>query len=289
MANNNVCFDGYFANRFFTSYYSMHTKIFSLLLLIGISAVLHAQTEHTALLQGNQAYQDGNFRSAISLFQQAITKNENSLKGHYNLGNALYKNKQYAAAVEHFQEAVEQAESDQQKANALYNLGNSYLAQAQAQQAPSKESKTQLESAISAYKAALRNNPKDFEAKNNLATAYKLLRKQQPPQEQQQQNQQNQQQNQEENQEENQDSENNNSQNQEQEGNQEQQNPPNPQQQEQPIDNTNDPQPKDMNPKEMSKEEAKRLLQVIAEDDKDIQERLLQRQQRRPQKGDKTW
>jgi hypothetical protein len=44
-----------------------------------------------------------------------------------------------------------------------------------------------------------------------------------------------------------------------------------------------------MNPKEMSKEEAKRLLQVIAEDDKDIQERLLQRQQRRPQKGDKTW
>ena len=268
---------------------SMYTKIFTLLLFIGMSAVLHAQTEHSALLQGNQAYQDGNFRSAISLFQQAITKNENSLKGHYNLGNALYKNGQYATATEHFQQAVEQAEGKQQKANALYNLGNSYLAQAQAQQAPSKEGKTQLEAAISAYKAALRNNPNDFEAKNNLATAYKLLRKQQPPQNQQQQNQQ--QQNNQNNQEDNQEnsSDKNNSQNQEQEGNEEQQNPPNPQQQEQPIDNTNEPQSKDMTPKEMSKEEAKRLLQVIAEDDKDIQERLMQRQQRTPRKGDKTW
>lgn len=288
MANNSVCFNGYFANRFFTSYDSMQTKIFTLLLFIGVGAVLQAQTEHAALLKGNQAYQDGNFLSAIGLFEQAIEKNENSLKGHYNLGNALYKNQQYAAAVEHFQEAVEQAEGEQQKASALYNLGNSYLAQAQAQQAPSKESKIQLESAISAYKAALRNNPRDFEAKNNLATAYKLLRKQQPPQNQQQQNQQ--QQNQEENQEDNQEnsSDNNKAQNQEQEGDQEDQNPPNPQQ-EQPIDNTNEPQPKDMNPKEMSKEEAKRLLQVVAEDDKDIQERLMQRQQRRPRKSDKAW
>ncbi|MFK7797198.1 MAG: tetratricopeptide repeat protein [Aureispira sp.] len=267
----------------------MQTKIFTLLLFLGIGVGLQAQTEHSALLKGNQAYQDGDFLSAIGLFEQAIEKNESSLKGHYNLGNALYKNQQYAAAVEHFQQAVEQAEGDQQKASALYNLGNSYLAQAQAQQAPSKESKTQLESAISAYKDALRNNPRDFEAKNNLATAYKLLRKQQPPQDQQQQNQQ--QQNQEENQEENQEnsSDNNNAQNQEQEGDQEQQNPPNPQQQEQPIDNTNEPQPKNMTPKEMSKEEAKRLLQVIAEDDKDIQERLMQRQQRAPRKGDKTW
>lgn len=259
------------------------------LLLIISTQWTWAQTEHSALLEGSQAYQDGNFNTAINHFQAAIDKNEESLKGHYNLGNALFRNKQYDAAIPHFQTAAEQAENDQYKAQAFYNLGNSYLAQAQAQKSPNKERQTQLEAAIGAYKSALRNNPKDFEAKNNLATAYKLLRQQQPPQ-----NQQNQQQQDQQDQQDNQDnqdnkennSSDNNQQNQQQEQDQNQQNS----QEEQPIDNTNEPQPSNRTPEEMSKAEAKRLLQVVAEDDKDVQERLMQRQQQRvPKKGDKTW
>lgn len=267
----------------------MFSKIFIVVLVMIIAQYSWAQTEHSALLEGSQAYQEGNFNTAINHFQAAIDKNEASLKGHYNLGNALFKNKQYEAAISHFQQAAEQANTNQYKAQAFYNLGNSYLAQAQAQKAPNKERQTQLEAAIGAYKSALRNNPKDFEAKNNLATAYKLLRQQQPPPNQQNQNQQNQQDNPEnqENQE-NQDnnSSENNQQNQQQEQEQNQQNS----QEEQPIDNTNEPQPSNRTPEEMSKAEAKRLLQVVAEDDKDVQERLMQRQQQKvPKKGNKTW
>ncbi|MGH1338496.1 MAG: tetratricopeptide repeat protein [Aureispira sp.] len=251
---------------------------------------LWAQTEHSALLEGSQAYQGGNFQTAISHFQQAVDKNEESLKGHYNLGNSFYKDKQYEAAVSHFQRASEQASNNQQKAQALYNLGNSYLAQAQAQEAPNKDSKTQLESAIEAYKSALRNNPKDFEAKNNLATAYKLLRQQQPPQKEQQdqkkqQSDQDQQQDQEDKEQDSSDKKNQKK----QQGDQQDQQNPQEAPKEQPIDNTNEQKPSAASPKEMSKAEAKRLLQVVAEDDKDVQERLMQRQQQPPRKGDKTW
>lgn len=266
----------------------MFSKTFIVVVVMIIAQWSWAQTEHSALLEGSQAYQDGNFNTAINHFQTAIDKNEASLKGHYNLGNALFKNKQYEAAISHFQQAAEQANNNQYKAQAFYNLGNSYLAQAQAQKAPNKERQTQLEAAIGAYKSALRNNPKDFEAKNNLATAYKLLRQQQPPPKQQNQNQQNQQNNPENQENQDNNSSDNNQQNQQQEQEQEQ-NQQNSQE-EQPIDNTNEPQPSNRTPEEMSKAEAKRLLQVVAEDDKDVQERLMQRQQQKvPKKGNKTW
>ncbi len=271
---------------------AIYKKQFIVVLFLGIAGTLLAQTEHSVLLEGNRAYQDGNFSTAIDYFQKALDKNETSLKGHYNLGNALYKDKQYAAASSHYQQAATQAPDKTSKANALYNLGNSYLAQAQAAEVPGKESQEQLKSAIDAYKDALRNNPQDFEAKNNLASAYKLLRQQQPPknqQDQQNKEQQDQQDQSDQNDQQDQDSEQGDQQKDKQEGEEEKQPPSQDPNEEQPIDNTNEDEPRPATPEEISRAEAKRLLQVIEEADKEVQERLMQRQQRRPQKGEKTW
>jgi tetratricopeptide (TPR) repeat protein len=259
-----------------------------LLLFLGSVGLLEAQTEHSSLLEGSQAYQDGNFNTAINWFQKVVEHNDESIKGHYNLGNALYKNKQYEAASKHFQQAAEQASDDQTKANALYNLGNSHLAQAQSQKAPNKNSKKQLESAIDAYKAALRNNPSDYDAKNNLATAYKLLRQQQPPE--QQQNQQNKEQQNQQDEQDKQDEEQQDAQNgkQGEEQQDQEQAPPNPDE-ERPVDNTNDTKPQEISPEEISKLGTDRLLQIAAEADKNVQERLMQRQRRPPQTGGKKW
>lgn len=291
MASNRVYFYNVVFKQAFTNK-TMLRNCFIIALLVGFAPSLWAQTEHTALLEGSQAYQAGNFKTAIDYFQKALDKNT-SLKGHYNLGNALYKNKEYETAIQHFQRAAEQTEDSQQKSKALYNLGNSYLAQAQGQEKPNKESKEQLESAIGAYKSALRNNPKDFEAKNNLATAYKLLRQQQPPppqKDQQNQDQQDQKDQQEQNKDQKENPSENSDQSQEQQEGKEEQQPPQNPNEEKPIDNTNEPQPKNATPQEMSKAEAKRLLEVVAEGDKDVQERLMQRQQQQqPRKGDKTW
>ena len=143
-----------------------------------------SQVEHKSLLKGTKAYQKGNFSESEQIFRTVVEKNAHSLKGNYNLGNALFKNKKYEEAALYFQQAVTNTESGSERSAAYYNLGNSYLetAKKNIQQsggvAPSggEDTQKQLTQAIESYKNSLRNNPTDYDAKNNLATAYRLLR-----------------------------------------------------------------------------------------------------------------
>jgi Ca-activated chloride channel family protein len=101
-----------------------------------------------------------------------------------------------------------------------------------------------VEESIEAYKNALRNNPDDLEAKHNLAYAMNLLQKQQQQQQQQQ----------------NQNQDNKDKQN-EQKQDQDKQNQQQQQQQEQQKD-------------KISEEDARRLLEALQQDEKQLQEKL---------------
>jgi len=128
-------------------------------------------------------------------------------------------------------------ENNKKKSAGLYNLGNSLL----------KANK--LEESIDAYKGSLRLDPKNPEAKYNLAYAQDLLRQQQ----QQQQQKQNQQQQQ-----------NNKDQNKDQDKEKEQdQNKDQNQQQQQQKDNQT-----------ISKEDAERILNALENDEKNVQEKV---------------
>ena len=256
--------------------------------ILGISCLLAnsvaaQDTEHQALLNGTQAYEAGKYGEAVDHFGDAIDRNEASINGHYNLGNALYKTERYDEAAAEFQQAEEQATTPKDNASALYNLGNSRLAQAQAaQQGTQSNSGDHLQGAIDAYKQALRHQPQDFEAKNNLATAYRLLRQQQPKQQNQQQQQNQNQQNQD------------NKDNQQQQQNQQQQNqednnqpPPKPDQPQQ--QNPPKEKPASGEPREITKEEAKRLLEMVEQGDKRVQRRLLEQRRSVPKQIEKKW
>lgn len=242
---------------------------------------LLAQKEHNALLEGTNAYKKGDFETATSNFQKALEENNNSLKGNFNLGNSLFKRQKYDEAATYFQNAATSAEDNNLKSQAFYNLGNSYLAkvqqttQNQGDNPPplSEENQKKLESAIDAYKNALRINAKDYDAKNNLAMAYKLLRQQQ---QQQQQNQQNQQNNQ--NQDKNQDKK---------EQPQDPKNQPPKDDKNKPIDNNN--QPADSEPQELKKNEVDKLMDIIEQEDRKVQEKLLKRKRVQTSKSDKEW
>lgn len=253
------------------------------------------ESEHTALLEGTQAYKDGNYRTAIDWFGKAIEDNTQSHKGHFNLGNALYKAKRYQEAASQFEQAQDYASTPEAKGAAYYNLGNSRLALAQAQQQdpqqPQNASSDHLKGAIDAYKQALRHNPKDYEAKNNLATAYKLLRQQQPPppQEEQQNDQ---------NKDDNDNQQNQQEQNQQQQDQQDQQDqgqdeqntpqqPQSPPEEQQPIDNTNEPTSTES--REMTDIEAKRLLEMVEQEDKRVQRQRLERRRSKPRTIEKKW
>lgn len=266
-------------------------KYYFLFLALIASNFMVAQSEHSALLKGTIAYQNGDFETAQQNFQQALTKNNNSLKGNFNLGNALFKRQKYDEAATYYQHALSNAQNATEKAQALYNFGNTRLAQAKNNMQPqgqgaatlNEQGQKQLKEAIEAYKNALRNNAQDYDAKNNLATAYKLLRQQQ--QQQQQQNK-----NQEQQQDQNKNQEQQDQQNKEEQSKDEQQkNSSDSEQQNQPINNDPAQEGKPIEAEELSKNEVDRLLEIIEQDDKKVQEKLMERKRAKTKKPEKAW
>ncbi|WP_052598096.1 tetratricopeptide repeat protein [Aureispira sp. CCB-QB1] len=267
-------------------------KYWSIFLILFLSHLIMAQTEHSALLDGTIAYEKGDFETATKKFEKALERNSSSLKGNFNLGNSLYKRQKYDEAATYYQNAIEAAEGNKEKAQAFYNFGNTRLAQAkrsmqQQGQGPAmldEKGQKHLKEAIDSYKNALRNNAQDYDAKNNLATAYKLLRQQQ---QQQQQQQQNKEQNQDQQDQKNQDQKDQKNQQDKQENQQDK--PSEKPKENQPIDNENQKNPADLEPQEMSKDEVDRLLEIIEQDDKKVQEKLMKRKRSKTKKPEKAW
>ena len=245
---------------------------------------LMAQSEHSSLLDGTDAYQRGDFENAEESFKKAVETNSSSLKGNFNLGNSLFKRRKYDEAATYFQNAASSTEDDLQKSQALYNLGNARLAEAKEKiekpEAPTmgKEGQKKLQEAIDAYKNALRHNTKDYDAKNNLAAAYKLLRQQQQKQQQQKQQKQEQKQNKDQNKD-----------NKNQPQNQENKNQNQPQKPEEnkPIDNNNPSNGTET--KKLNKDEVDRLMEIIEQEDKKVQKKLMERKRAQHKKPEKEW
>jgi Ca-activated chloride channel homolog len=228
-----------------------------------------AQSAHKHLRQGDGAYKAKEYNIAEGHYRDAQAA-ERSYKGSYNLGNTVYMQKRYDDALEMYGNVGERAPSADLRAKAYYNQGNTYMY------------KQDFEKAVDAYKNSLRNNPRDMEAKKNLAFAQKMLEKQQQQNKeqnknnQQQQNQQNQQQ---QNNQENKDK--NNPQNQQQ---QQQQNPQNNEQKQQ----QNQPQNQQQN--KVNKENLERQLQIMDEEDRKVQQRLKKGKDKgKPVPSSKDW
>jgi Ca-activated chloride channel homolog len=206
------------------------------------SISIHAQTDKKYIRQGNKEYNKDRFSESEVLYRKAIDNNKQSPNAVFNIGDALYKQKKYEEAGKQFLENVNLNEDKGKKSDGFYNLGNSLL-----QANKFKES-------IDAYKEALKLKPDNFEAKYNLAYAQDML-KQQEQQKQHNKDKQKQDQN---NNKQDQKDQNKDQQN-DQNKKQDQQNP---QQQQQPQEQG------------ISKEDAERLLDAIANDEKNVQEKV---------------
>jgi len=147
--------------------------------LVILPSLSFAQKENKLLRQGNKLYEQGNYKDAEMDYRKALEVNNESTRGQFNLGTAVYKQKNYDQSAKIFG-ALSDAKIDQKtKANALHNLGNSFI-----------ESK-QYDKSIQAYENSLLNNPSDKDTKYNLEYARMMLRKQQEKQNQKDKNKQN--------------------------------------------------------------------------------------------------
>lgn len=224
--------------------------IMLLICILSISpAVVTGQGEKKYIRQGNREYEKDRFSESEISYRRALDKNKAFPDAVFNVGDALYKQKKYEEAVKQFEGNSAMNDDHDKKSSAFYNLGNSLLMGGK------------LKESIEAYKNSLRLNPGNPEAKYNLAYAQDLLREQEKQQNKDQNNQDNKDQNQ--NQQQDQDKRNNKNEQQQKQ-----------QQQQQQDENNNQQQQQQQEQQGISKEDAERLLNSIANDEKNVQEKV---------------
>lgn len=139
------------------------------------SLLANAQTAVSYVSKGNQYYKQTQFDLAETEYRKALQADPENTTAQYNLANALQKQKKYDEAEQVLEKLYNAIEASTLKSAAAYNQGVAYTKQ------------KNLEASIESYKKALRLNPDDQEARENLQKALSELKKQQDEQKKQQQ------------------------------------------------------------------------------------------------------
>ncbi|MFH0761765.1 MAG: tetratricopeptide repeat protein [Bacteroidota bacterium] len=220
-------------------------RILFIILIGSCSPGLTGQPYRSDIRQGNRYFKDEKFVESETAFRKALEEDHRNTMAAFNLGDALYRQEKFDDAQQQFESISDRESNKINSSKAFHNLGNANLQAGK------------IDESIEAYKEALRRNPTDMDTKYNLAFAQHLKKQQQ----QQQQNQDNQDQKNNQKSEENKQDQNKDQQQQQQQ--QQQQNKPSDQQEKQPSQQA-----------KISKEDAKRLLEAIANDEKKVQDKV---------------
>ncbi len=147
-------------------------RLFAGLLLAGLVSgfqPLWSQAGREKVLEGNRNYSDGDYDKALELYREALEESPESPAIRFNLGDAQFKKEEMEEAADSFSRAL-QSEDPGIKSRAQYNLGNSLYRQGK------------LQESLSAYREALKVAPGDRDAKHNLEFVLKQLQEQQQQQ-----------------------------------------------------------------------------------------------------------
>lgn len=235
-------------------------------LFVLIATSLHAQSARTFVKQGNRAYQSGQFDEALAKYKAALEENGDPGVVAYNMGNAFYELGESEAAQEAYINSLHPSKPTV-LASSLYNLGNAYF---QNQKYPE---------AIASYIEALKRNPGDEDTKYNLELARRMLQQQQQEQCEQNQDEQN---------DEKQDEKE--SQEQQDQQQEEQQDKQNEQQQNEEDElQQQESQPQRQEQREMTPEEAERLLNALLQDEQNALEEVKKAKVAKRPKREKDW
>lgn len=252
--------------------------ILVLFTLLGINA--QAQREKIITNKGNEALAAGDIEEAREAYTKALEINPDFAEAQFNLGNTyqaesrkileqlssvsdqeqqkmIYQKAQEASkkAATEFEKASREVKDPEKINKVQYNMGNAHLMGGD------------VDKGIEAYKEALRNDPADEDARYNLAYAQHLKKKQEQQQQDQQQ------------------------QDQKKDDKQEDQKKDDQQKDDQKNDDQQqDQQQQDQKKDELSKEDAEKMLEALAKQEKDLQDKLNKKKVKvQPIKIEKDW
>ena len=121
-----------------------------------LSAGVSAQSTRNLIRKGNKLYEQKKFSEAEVQYRKAQAKDPKYEKSTFNLGDAVYQEKNYKGAENFFKNLIQKTKTPEYKANAWYNLGNTFMQQ------------KQYEKSIGSYIHSLKKQPEDMDAKYNL-------------------------------------------------------------------------------------------------------------------------
>ncbi len=244
----------------------LHTASILAVSLIAFALPAAAQQGTSKYIrQGNAQYKKQQYADAEASYKKALERDARSVEGNFNLGNSLYEQKRYDAARQQYANTLKTPSKKENQGDANYNIGNTFM-----------EDK-KWEESIAAYKKALKANPADEQARYNLAYAQEMLKKQQ-------QNQGGGKDNKEQKDKDKQQKDNKDEHNKDKKDKQDKQD----QQDDQKDQKEQNQQPKPK-PSKLSQEEAKRLLQALAQQEKKLQEDKLKKTKGTPVSVEKDW
>jgi Ca-activated chloride channel family protein len=143
----------------------------TILIIILATGNAIAQTTGTQDIKaGNQLYQSREYAKAEEMYTKVDAADKHALVALYNKANALYKQNKSQEAIQLYNQLI-----------ADNNTKTELLAKIHYNKGVILSAGKKLPESIEAYKQALRLNPEDIQARENLQKAMLELKQQQPP------------------------------------------------------------------------------------------------------------
>ncbi len=149
----------------------MNRRTVSLILLMTLGGIDQARAS-----KGEQAFAAGDFLAAAEFYSQALQKQPDDARVHYNLGTAAYKNNLFEEAGSSFREALKKSEDPGLQEQIYYNLGNALFKQGEEmlQQDPQQTTKLWQQS-VAAFAGSSQLNPQARDARENKELVQKKI------------------------------------------------------------------------------------------------------------------
>lgn len=270
---------------------------FIIVLLLFIVQSFPLMAQYFDLRDANSKYLAGDYEEAKRRYDKIIAESEkfdDKKEAIFNSGNALYRMKKFDDAESDYRKIAENDALDPSlRADAFYNIGNSYFTRAKDAQGEEKE--PLLKDAIKQYKESLKLNPNDLQAKQNLELAKAILKQEE---EKKQGNDKNDKQDNDKNDKnQNKDNKQDDKNNQDQKNNKDKQDNEQKQNQQNQNNQENQNKPKDQKQNEeqgkqgeaqISKADAEKLLDALKQDEKNMLKKYLMKKSNQT-KYDKDW
>jgi len=143
-------------------------KFVVMILLFLLCCEMYAQ-QNNKIKEANDLYKQQQYDKAMTAYEEVLKTDPANTTAKFNSAITLYRQSKNDEANKAFEDVIMNANEAELKGKAYYNQGVILTNQ------------QKLEESIEAYKKALRQNPGDNEARENLQKALRELKKKTPP------------------------------------------------------------------------------------------------------------